>query len=132
MNTDPSNTTLGIDRQDSRDCGDDLNLDQELLTDQPIYYQQGIGRVFAARIYPGEEFVADRHEAFDVLRMHEKGGELSDVGEAESFGFKCAPRLSKTWRIWAPKSPLPTNSPASSTASCPAMNSSSEDLALAT
>jgi hypothetical protein len=36
MNTDPSNATLRIDRQDSRDRRDGLDLDQKLFADQVI------------------------------------------------------------------------------------------------
>jgi len=73
-----------------RDC---LDLDQELFADQPIDHQQRIGRILTARIYPGEEFLANRHERFDVLRMHEVGGEFGDIGEAKPFGFKCVPQI---------------------------------------
>lgn len=61
-----------------------------MFADQPIDHQQRVGRVLATRIEFGKEFLADRHEPFDVfLRVHEKGGELDNVGEAEPFTSKC-------------------------------------------
>jgi hypothetical protein len=69
------------------------NFDQELFAYQPIDYQQGIWRVFACRVNFGEKFLADRHEAFDILGMHDVGCELGHARKAEPFAFERARQI---------------------------------------
>jgi hypothetical protein len=58
---------------------------KKLFADQAIDHYQRVRRVLTARIDLGEELFANCHEPFDVLRMHQEGSELGNVGEAEPF-----------------------------------------------
>ena len=58
------------------------HLDQKLLPHQPVDHKQRVGRIGAAGEQARELAHAVLHEFRDVLRVHQIGGELDDVGEA--------------------------------------------------
>jgi hypothetical protein len=58
------------------------HLDQKLLPHQPVDHQQRVGRIGAAGEQARELARAILHEFRNVLRVHQIGGEVDDVGEA--------------------------------------------------
>src|SRR6185437_104450 len=65
-------------------AGHCFNLDEELLFHQAVDDEQGVRRVERAAEELGKQRRSQRHEALDVLRVHEIGGELHDIVEAEA------------------------------------------------
>src|SRR5258708_11725063 len=81
-------SSLPIDSKRALERGDGLDFDQELLLDEAVDDQQGVGRVCAIGKQARELAQPPGHEFRDVLRVHEVGGELHDVAPAGAGGFQ--------------------------------------------
>src|SRR4030081_3793910 len=68
--------------------GDGLYLDQERLLHQAVDDKERVGRIGPAGKHPRKLTQPERHELRDVLRMHEVGRELNDIGEGRALRFE--------------------------------------------
>src|SRR5205085_11158709 len=75
-------------REAGLDRGDGLHLDQELLLNEAIDDEQRVRRIGAVGKKRRELALAPGHEARDVLRAHEVGRELYDVGPSGARRFQ--------------------------------------------